>query len=509
MKTVAALVRLAVAVLWARARAATSTTGGRVSLAGDFFAHAGSGLLMLVGSLFYAWVGTALIGTLVSRGEIALASSAAAAMADLTCALAVLAALLADGSRTGLDMRPLAPLALPAGEVAIAQVVALLTTGSAALVIWPASLALVAGVAAGSERAALLLAPACAGLAVVAGALAVLARALFAPRGAAVRALWRAVAVIVPIAWSLSPWSPFASLDKGVQAGFTPGSWIGAALPLALRHDPRALLAALGVGLLGFATIALAAPLLARMAQVAEGGSRRLARLPAAARLVWAPPRAVSLLAQGLSSAALIVVIHAALVQREIATLGLDALAGTLAAWIIAATPAPLFAGALGLGGRAAAPALLGARRPTRLLAMRLAWIAAPSALALAALVVWLAALGRSSAALAAAAAGVAALGAGLGAGALASVLAPARLELAQMGDPLWTHGASRLAVPLAQTLAVSPCLALATFSASRPPAAMVIIALSIGFATAVSGLVLARRRLMLRRDRIVEALTS
>lgn len=504
MRTTLALIQLALALGLAKIRASRAT-----SIAGDVLAGWGSALLAACGALFFAWVGAALLVILVGRGEIDLACHAASAVANLTCALAAIAAVIAGTARPGIDPRPLALLPLPHTVIGAIALLSNLFASATALVIWPAGVALLIGAAAAGGTTALLLAPVVAALVLAAAAIAVVAGAYLAPARAGAQWIVRAIAASIPLLWIVSPASPFAPQARPPEAGFTPGSWVGAAFRLAIAGDPRALLAAAALGVLALAAMGLAAPRLARSRfEAATSAGGREWFLPASLQRVWGPPRAASLLAQAMTTSLLIAIFHAALEARAAIPPGLVPMIALVIAWLLAAAPAPLFAGALGIGGPAAALAFTSAERPALELARTLAIAAAPSFATIVLWCAWLALLGRTEAALLACAGGFAALAAGAGAGAVASVLAPGPLVLARAGDPLWHHGAARFAVPLVQTLVLSPVAATVLLpSRASETARAAMIAAMLGFAMLAAGLAIARR--MIARDdaSIAEAL--
>ena len=211
---------------------------------------------------------------------------------------------------------------------------------------------------------------------------------------------------------------------------------------------------------------------------------------------------------QAVTTAALTLMLCFFLKRRGLEGLPLVPATGLVCAWLIASAPAALLANALGLGGRAAASIMLLGAEPRRLIAWRLGAIAGPPLIILALLPgVFHLIFSAPSTGLLAAFAGTGSLLAGAGAGALITTSSPWPARLADPSDPLWTPGAARLLMPLAQGVAFGPSLAALT----TPPGELSWVGCSatllVGLAAAVSGGWLAAARVAQRPEKISEAL--
>ncbi len=507
LQRVTQLLALQVALLGARWRSAwtrplgktAALTGGGVSLAG--------GALLVLAAIAFGGVGATLLGALARAEHIELAGDLAAALADVAALLVIATVALSDAQRTGVDPRPLSLLPLGRSERLALDALSVLLLQPSALVLWSASLGLLVG-GAMAGRAPLVL-PAASGLALLIAALAVLIRRVLGSRGFGRSSpLVRGLVLLLPALWLVGVLRSGSEGLARTPPPF-PGFWCGAAFERALVGDVRAVPLGLALHLIALGVL-LSATHLSRL-PFTPGRPRRgrRLRLPAEWRRTWAPRRAATLLSQSLGAVVITLFFGAVLARHGLPRELLGTATTIVALWLLAAAPTPLLANVLGLGGRAAASAGLVPASGALLLVRGLAAALAPVALALPLLALsaaWVfGAPGLFPLALSGGA-GVALAGAG--AGAVHAVLWPRAAALRDDGDPIWSGGAGRLLLPIAQGLAASPLiLGFAGGGTVAPWRAFA--TLLAGGALAAAGIALASRLYAKRRLAVLEALLS
>jgi hypothetical protein len=510
--TILTIFRLRWAIARARWRAALS--GAQASPIGVLAGWAGQliplGMVLLASSVLTIVI-ACLLEQLIGRAEWRLAAAVVGAMSDLSMLLAIVAVLLADGSRFGFDPRPLSLLPLRRSMLLIGDGLLLVTLHPVAFVVWPLTLTILWGAVQSELAVGVCLVWVAFAAAVCAASVALFTQSLvreFVQRGLppGVMTSLRIVALVAPLLWLFAPRSSLAQRLQVYTDLSSPGAVLARAVTLAPESSlESSLLASLVIAAAG--GLAWLAWRIRLPAASTSRSSWFALRLPGRWRRVWGLPTATSPLLQSLTVAMTLIGLALILTRRGFDAPEMWPIVGLLSAWLISSAVAPMLANPLGLGGH---PALIACLLPRSLIFWLLETQLVVVTGAAAILLLFAAALrygiGSESAAMAVLMVGFSQLLIGAGVGSICGSYWPWRMTLCSPAEPLWAHGPSRLLVPAAQSLALAgPLLSIRM----GQPLELSLSSTWLGATIALIGVLIAWRLLRRNSHRIGTALLS